>query len=57
MRPLFAIAPLVFVLVLLSPATAEWSTSFESFKAMFASSGKAMPARAEPTAARVAIDH
>ena len=41
MRPLFAIAPLAFVLAFFSPSTAEVSANFESFKAMFASSNKA----------------
>ncbi|MDE1997922.1 MAG: hypothetical protein KGI52_03230 [Burkholderiales bacterium] len=41
MRPLFAIAPLAFVLALLSPSPAELSASFASFKAMFANGDKA----------------
>ncbi|MGE5452873.1 MAG: hypothetical protein ACM3VZ_13655 [Acidobacteriota bacterium] len=59
MRPLFAIAPLAFVLALLSPSPVEFSASFESFKAMFASSDKSAPSRAQPSPARnpLAIDH
>ncbi|HET8694719.1 MAG: hypothetical protein KGN37_04450 [Burkholderiales bacterium] len=45
MRPLFAIAPLAFVLALLSPSPAELSTSFASFKAMFANGDKAVTER------------
>lgn len=41
MRPLFAIAPLAFVLALLSPSPAEVSANFASFKAMFANGDKA----------------
>ena len=59
MRPLFAIAPLAFVLALLSPSPAELSASFESFKAMFASSDRAASSRAHsaPTSASITIDH
>lgn len=58
MRPLFAIAPLAFVLALMSPSPAELSASFESFKAMFASSDRAAASRAltTPTHAPVAVD-
>lgn len=59
MRPLFAIAPLAFVLALLSPSSAEISASFESFKAMFASSDRAASSRAPtaPANARITLDH
>lgn len=59
MRPLFAIAPLAFVLAFFSPSTAEVSASFESFKAMFASSNKAAVERTDSSAApaRASLDH
>ncbi|HET8868821.1 MAG TPA: hypothetical protein VFM48_00100 [Aquabacterium sp.] len=59
MRPLFAIAPLAFVLALLSPSSAEVSASFASFKAMFANGEKSTNERkttlAETPSAR--LDH
>ncbi len=59
MRPLFAIAPLAFVLAFFSPSTAEVSASFESFKAMFASSNKAAVGRTDYSTPpdRAALDH
>lgn len=59
MRPLFAIAPLAFALALFSPYTAEVSTSFESFKALFNFGDKTASEHADVRSApaRASIDH